>query len=154
VVVPLALRELLQLVALVQTMYILEGLTEWPRHLLVEVLVVPLVLTRPIRDELVSARLLNVIIEPGEVELVHAEADEVEEGLDVIDGRGVRVKLVLAHRREHRITLEVLDLAAPVDDLLRRLYALRQGEVNEVKVAILDADVVKFQVPVTVTDLV
>lgn len=97
---------------------------------------VPLMLPRSIRYELVRAGLLDVIIEPREIKLVHAEADEVQERLNVIDGRRIRMQLVLPHRREHRITFEELDLSATVSDLLRRLDALRQCEVNQVVVAV------------------
>ena len=46
----------------------------------------PVALLQAILDELIRARLLDVIVEPWQVELVHAEADKVEEGLDIIDG--------------------------------------------------------------------
>ena len=56
-------------------MYILERLAQRSRHLLVQVLMVPLVFTSPIGNELVRTCLLDVIIEPWQVELVHAEAN-------------------------------------------------------------------------------
>ena len=73
------LGKLLQLIPLVQAMHILERLTQRSGHLLVQVLMMPLVLSRPISNELICACLLDVIVEPGQIELVHAEAYEVQE---------------------------------------------------------------------------
>ena len=67
-------------------MYILEGLTKRRWHLLIQILMMPLVLAHSILYKLICASLLDIIVEPRQVELIHAEADEVEEGLDVIDG--------------------------------------------------------------------
>ena len=67
-------------------MHILEGLTKRRWHLLIQILMMPLVLAHPILYKLICASLLDIIVEPRQVELVHAEADKVEEGLDVIDG--------------------------------------------------------------------
>ena len=67
-------------------MHILEGLTKRRWHLLIQILMMPLVLAHSILYELICASLLDIIVEPRQVELVHAEADKVEEGLDVIDG--------------------------------------------------------------------
>ena len=84
------------LVALVQAVYVLEGLTQWSRHLLVQILMMPFAFVHPVLNELLCARLLDVVIEPGEVELVHAEAHEVEKGLDVVDWGCVGVHPVFA----------------------------------------------------------
>ena len=87
IIVPaVPLGQLLQLISLVQAMHILERLTQRSRHLLVQVLMMPLVLAHSILYKLICASLLDIIVEPRQVELVHAEADKVEEGLDVIDG--------------------------------------------------------------------
>ena len=56
-------------------MHVFERLTQRLRHLLVEILVVALVLPNAVRDELIRARLLDVVVEPRQVELVHAEAN-------------------------------------------------------------------------------
>ena len=55
-----------------------------------------LLLLEAVLYELIGAFLLDIVIEPGQVEFVHAEADEVEEGLDVVEWSGERVYLVLA----------------------------------------------------------
>lgn len=103
--------------------------------------------------ELVRACLLDVIVEPGEIKLIHAEANQVQEWLDVVDGGRVRMYLVLPKGRKHGVALEVLDLA--VCALLVGLQdVLGKGEVDQVVVPIGDADVVQFQVPVAVTHLV
>ena len=72
-------------------MYIFECLAQRSRHLLVQVLVMSFVLSHSVSYELFSACLLNVIIEPRQVELIHAEADKVEKGLDVVDRGRVRM---------------------------------------------------------------
>ena len=72
-------------------MYVFEGLTEGRRHLLVQVLMVSLVLSHSVRYKLFGACLLYVVIEPRQVELIHAEADKVEKGLDVVDWGRVRM---------------------------------------------------------------
>ena len=84
------------LVALVQTVDVLEGLTQRSWHLLVKILMMPFAFVHPVLYKLLCARLLDVVIEPGQVKLVHAEAHEVEEGLDVVDWRRVRVHPVFA----------------------------------------------------------
>ena len=76
-VVPLG--QLLQLIPLVQAMDILERLTQRSRHLLVQVLMMPLLLSCPVGNELVRACLFDVIVKPWQIEFIHAEADEVQE---------------------------------------------------------------------------
>lgn len=106
-----------------------------------------------ILDELVGACLLDVIVEPGEVKLIHAETHQVQEWLDVVDWRRVRMYLVLPKGRKHGVSLEVLDLS--VCPLLVGLEdVLCECEVNQIIVAIGDANVVQFQVPVAVPHLV
>ena len=73
------LGQLLQLIPLVQAMDVLERLTQRSRHLLVQVLMMPLVLSSPVGNELVRACLFDVVVKPGQIELVHAEAYEVQE---------------------------------------------------------------------------
>ena len=46
------------------------------------------------------------------------------------------------------------DFAAAIHDLLRSKYPLRQCKIDQVKVAILDTDVVKLEVPVAIAYLV
>ena len=92
-------------------MYVFKRLAERGRHLLVQVLMVPFMLSHSVSYELFSARLLYVVIKPRQVELIHAEADEVEKGLDVVDRGRVRVQIVLTHRSEHSIALEMLYLS-------------------------------------------
>ena len=91
----------LQLVALMNSVHVLERLTQRLRHLLVEVLVMALMLPDAVRDELIRARLLDVVVEPRQVKLVHAEANQVQKRLNVVDGCRIRVQLVLAQRSEH-----------------------------------------------------
>ena len=106
-------------------MHVFECLAEWRWHLLIQVLVVSLVLPNAIRYELIRAGLLNVIIEPRQVEFVHAEADQVQERFYVIDRHRIRVQLVLSQRRKHRIALKVANLA--IDACLGGIVdALRQ----------------------------
>ena len=63
IIVPaVPLGQLLQLISLVQSMHILERLTQRSRHLLVQVLMMPLVLSSPIGNELVRACLFDVIV--------------------------------------------------------------------------------------------
>lgn len=95
------LGNLLQLIPLVQSVHVFESLTKGSRHLLIQVLVMSLVLANSIRNELVCACLLYVVIEPGQVKFIHAEADQVQKRLDVVYWTCVRVQLVLAHRSEH-----------------------------------------------------
>ena len=102
------LGNLLQLIPLVQSVHVFESLTKGSRHLLIQVLVMSLVLANSIRNELVCACLLYVVIEPGQVKFIHAEADQVQKRLDVVYWTRVRVQLVLAHRSEHRVAFEVL----------------------------------------------
>lgn len=125
------LGRFLQLVPLVESVDVFEGLAEGARHLLVQVLVVPFVLPDPIRDELVCACLLDIIVQPRQVELIHAEADEVEERLDVVDWTRIRIQTVLAHGGEHGVSLEALDTVTrfPLD-------SLRQCEVDQVEAPI------------------
>ena len=84
------------LVALVQTVDVLEGLTQWSWHLLVKILMMPFAFAHPVLYKLLCARLLDVVIEPGQVKFVHAEAHEVEEGLDIVDWGRVGVHPVFA----------------------------------------------------------
>ena len=142
-VAPVVVAALLLLVALVEAVYVLERLAQWARHLLVEILMVPFAFLHPVLDELLCARLLDVVIKPRQVKFVHAEAHEVEEGLDVVDWGRIRVHPVLSYGGKHRVSLEVLDLpiSAPA---LSRQYMLRQGEVNQIVVPILEADVVEL----------
>jgi len=72
------LEILRHLIPLVQPMHIFECLAERPWHLLIQVLVVPLMLLHPTLDKLLRACLLDVVVKPREVELIHTEADEVE----------------------------------------------------------------------------
>ena len=90
----LGLRKLL--VAFVEAVYVLERLAQWAGHLLVEILMVPFTFLHPVLNELLCARLLDVVIKPRQVKLVHAEAHEVEEGLYVVDWGRVGVHPVLA----------------------------------------------------------
>ena len=60
-------------------MNVLEGLAERRRHLLVQVLVVALVLAQSIGDELIRARLFDVVVEPRQIEFIHAEANKIKE---------------------------------------------------------------------------
>ena len=66
-------------------MDVFQGLAERCWHLLVQVLVMTFVLSGTIRDELICACLFDVVIEPWEVKLIHAEAHQVQERLDVIN---------------------------------------------------------------------
>ena len=70
-------------------MYILEGLTKRRWHLLIQILMMPLVLAHSILYKLICASLLDIIVEPRQVELVHAEADKVEKWLDDKFPRGM-----------------------------------------------------------------
>lgn len=56
---------------------------------------------------------------------------------------------VLAHRCEHGVAFEAFDTVtdSPLD-------SLRQGEVDQVETPIGDANVVEFEIPVAVADLV
>ena len=72
-------------------MHILKGLAQGSRHLLVQVLMMPFMLPHSVSYELFSACLLYVVIEPRQVELIHAEADKVEKGLDVVDRGRIRM---------------------------------------------------------------
>ena len=45
----------------------------------------------PISNKLICTCLLDVIVEPWQVELVHAKADEVQERLDVINRSRIRM---------------------------------------------------------------
>ena len=76
-----------------------------------------------VRDELIRARLFDVVVEPRQVELVHAEANQVQKRLNVVDGCRIRVQLVLAQGGEHWVAFEVPDFAVHtsriwVDDAL------------------------------------
>ena len=51
----------------------------------------PFMLPHSVSYELFCACLLNIVIEPRQVELIHAEADKVEKGLDVVDRGRVRM---------------------------------------------------------------
>ena len=59
-------------------MYVLKGLAEGRWHLLVQVLVMPLMFPGAIGNELICTCLFDVVVEPGQVEFVHAETDEVQ----------------------------------------------------------------------------
>ena len=59
--------------------------------MLVQVLMMSLMLPHSVIYELLCASLLNIVIKPRQVELIHAEADKVEKGLDVVDRGRIRV---------------------------------------------------------------
>ena len=84
------------LVALVKAVDVLECLAQWTWHLLVQILMMPFAFVHSVLDKLLCARLLDVVIKPGQVKLVHAEAHQVEERLDVVDWGRVGVHPVLA----------------------------------------------------------
>ena len=77
-IVSLPHGQLLELVTLVQPMHVLKGLAQGRRHLLVEVLVMPFMFPGTIGNELICTCLFDVVIEPGQVEFIHAKADEVQ----------------------------------------------------------------------------
>ena len=141
------------LVPLIEAMDVLERLRKGTWHLLVQVLMVPFMFLDSVLYELVRACLLDVIVEPWQVELIHAETHQVQERLDVVDWRCIWMYLVLSQGSKHGVSFEMLDLA--VCSLLVRLQdVLSECEVDQVIVAIRDANVVQFQVPVAVTYLV
>ena len=77
-------------------MHVLERLAERSWHLLIQVLVMALVLPNAVRDELIRACLLDVVIEPGQIEFVHAEAYQVQKRFDVVNRHRIGVQLVLS----------------------------------------------------------
>lgn len=79
IVLPPLLVATRQLITLIEPMNVLKGLAQWTRHLLVQVLMVSFRLLHSIGNELVRACLLDVIVKPGQIELIHAEANQVEE---------------------------------------------------------------------------
>ena len=54
-------------------------------------------LLESIFDELVCACLIDVVLEPWEVELIYTEADEVKERFNIIDWSGCRVHVEFAN---------------------------------------------------------
>ena len=87
----LPLRSFSELVTFIESMYIFKRLAQRSRHLLVQVLMMSLMLPHSVIYELLCASLLNIVIKPRQVELIHAEADKVEKGLDVVDRGRIRV---------------------------------------------------------------
>ena len=90
-VLTLSLRKLLKLVAFIEPVNVFQGLAQRSWHLLVQVLVMSLVLPCPVLYELVCACLLDIVIEPRKVKLIHAEANQVQERFDVIDWSRIRM---------------------------------------------------------------
>lgn len=57
-------------------------------------------------NELLGVFLVQIVLQPGQVELVEAKADQVQESLDVIYRKCGRIHFVLADGCKHRIALE------------------------------------------------
>ena len=76
---PLTFQGQVLVVALVQPVDIFQCRCQRCRHSLIQILVVALSLLEPVLDELISARLVDVVLEPWKVEFVHAETYEIEE---------------------------------------------------------------------------
>ena len=98
-------------------------------------------LTHAVGNELVCACLLDVVIQPRQVELVHAEAHQIKKRLDVVDGGCVGMCFVFAQGCKHGIAFEVLYLSVSFPDA-RLQDLLGQGKVNQIIVAIRYADIV------------
>lgn len=65
----------MKLVAFVETMHILKGLTEGCRHLLIKILMMSFVFAQSICNKLICASLLDVVVEPGKIKFIHTETD-------------------------------------------------------------------------------
>ena len=90
-VLTLSLRKLLKLVAFIEPVNVFQGLAQRSWHLFVQVLMMSLVLLCSVSYELVCACLLDIVIEPRKVKLIHAEANQVQERFDVIDWSRIRM---------------------------------------------------------------
>ena len=91
-------------------MHVLKSLTQRCRHLLIQVLMMPFMLSHSILYELISAGLLDIVIKPGQVKFIHAKADKVKKRLNVINWCGIWMQLVFTDRCKHRVSFEVFDL--------------------------------------------
>ena len=100
-------------------------------------------------NELIRACLIDVVLKPRQIELVHAETDKVEKWLNIIYWSSCWVHIELSDRRKHWIALEMLDV--PGCD---SIDALSESEVNHVVITILDANIVKFNVPMAKANIV
>lgn len=110
-------------------------------HLLIQVLVA---LARPLntrQNKVVGTKLVDVVVEPGQIKSVETKANQVEQRLDVVDGSGPRVHAELAHRGKHGIAFEGFNWAPPI-------YSLSECKVDEVVPALIKTNVIQLDVPV------
>lgn len=57
-------------------------------------------------NKVLSVLLSHVVLQPWEVELIVAEADEIEERFNIVDWVSLSLHVELSHRRKHRVTLQ------------------------------------------------
>ena len=68
----------------------------WTRHALVQVLVVSFFLLESVFYELIGTCLVDVVLEPRQVEFIHTETDEVKQRFDVINRPSCRMHVELS----------------------------------------------------------
>ena len=84
---------------------------------------------------MISAKLIDVVVEPGQIETIETEANQIEERLNVVNGSGSRVHAKLAHRSKHRVALESFNRASSI-------YSLSEGKVDEVVPALVETNII------------
>lgn len=95
------LKDNILVVTLIQSVNIFQRSRKGAWHLLVQILVVPVFLLETGVNELICRRRVDIVLKPGQVELVHAETEEVEQRLNVVDRAGSWMHIELSDRSEH-----------------------------------------------------
>jgi tetrahydromethanopterin S-methyltransferase subunit G len=49
------------------------------------------------QNKVIRAKLIDVVVEPGQIETIETKANQIEERLNVVNGSGSRVHTKLAH---------------------------------------------------------
>lgn len=97
-------------------------------------------------DEFIGAWVVDVVLKPWQPEAVHTEAHQVHQRFDVVDRVCASILTKLSNRAKHRVAFEG-------GYGVTAFYALGEGEINKVILAVVEADVVQLDVPVAKADL-
>ena len=131
----------------VQTLNIAKGFRYRCYHSFIQVLTALAGFINSHLNKIVYARVVDVVLKPGQVEAAQTKAHQVQKRLYVVDRVGSLIYLIFSYRRKHRVSFEgCYGVVA--------FYALGAGEVNQKVFAIVVADVVQFQIPMAEAHLV
>ena len=126
---------------------IVQGFTDLLWHVLIQVLYVVIRILLTQSDEMLSVLLIYVVLKPRQVKLIVAEADQVKQRFNVVDRERLSLHVEFAHRCEHRIAFQEYHFI-----FTSCLNPLGKSKINQVKVALIEADVIQLEVPVTESD--